>query len=120
VRTLEAARALGDCLIVCMNSDDSVRRLKGPARPLVCQEDRAAVLLALGCVDVVAVFDEDTPERLLAAIAPDVWAKGGDYSQADLPEGDVVRRHGGRCVILPHLSGRSTSGLIEEANARAC
>jgi D-beta-D-heptose 7-phosphate kinase/D-beta-D-heptose 1-phosphate adenosyltransferase len=118
VRTLEAARRLGDCLVVCMNSDDSVRRLKGPDRPLVSQEDRASVLTALGCVDAVAVFDEDTPERVLKLVRPHVWAKGGDYDGRSLPEERVLRDWGGRAVILPYVEGRSTTRLIEEAACR--
>jgi rfaE bifunctional protein nucleotidyltransferase chain/domain len=115
VRTLEAARRLGDCLVVCLNSDDSVRRLKGADRPLVPQEDRAAVLEALGCVDAVVVFGEDTPERALAALRPSIWAKGGDYRDVALPEEATLARWGGRCVFLPFVEGRSTTRLIEEA-----
>jgi len=115
VRMLEAARALGDCLIVCLNSDASVRRLKGPDRPLVGEDDRAAVLAGLGCVDAVAVFDEDDPRELLRTIRPDVWAKGGDYAVADLPEAAELAGWGGRAVIVPYVSGRSTSRLIEIA-----
>ncbi|MBD0347985.1 MAG: D-glycero-beta-D-manno-heptose 1-phosphate adenylyltransferase [Thermoleophilia bacterium] len=118
VATLEAARALGDCLVVCLNSDDSVRRLKGPDRPLVPAEDRAAVLAALGCVDAVVVFDEDTPEAVLEELRPDVWAKGGDYDVSELPETRVVERWGGRAVVLPFLEGRSTTRLATGA-ARA-
>ena len=118
VRTLEAARRLGDCLVVGLNSDASVRRLKGPGRPLVSERDRAAVLCALSCVDAVRIFDEDTPERLLEEIRPDVWAKGGDYLEEDLPEDRVVARFGGRTVILPYIEGRSTTRLIKEAASR--
>jgi rfaE bifunctional protein nucleotidyltransferase chain/domain len=118
VRTLEAARRLGDCLVVCLNSDDSVRRLKGPDRPLVSQEDRASVLRALGCVDAVAVFNENTPERVLKRVRPHVWAKGGDYDAEALPEARVLREWGGRAVILPYVEGRSTTRLIEEAACR--
>ena len=114
VAVLEAARSLGDCLVVCLNSDASVRRLKGPDRPLVPQEDRAAVLRGLASVDAVAVFDEDTPERLLERLRPDLWAKGGDYSVEELPEAHVVERWGGRAVILPYVAGRSTTRLIQE------
>jgi len=92
-----------------------VRRLKGAGRPLVPEEDRAAVLSALGCVDAVRIFHEDTPEKLLDELRPDIWVKGGDYSEADLPEARVVRRWGGRTVILPYMAGRSTTRLIEEA-----
>jgi len=118
IRTLEAARALGDCLVVCLNSDASVRRLKGPGRPVVRQEDRAAVVRALRCVDAVVIFDEDTPEALLDRLRPDVWAKGGDYTVADLPEAQVVARWGGRVELLPFLEGRSSTRLLQEAAAR--
>jgi len=118
IRTLEAARALGDCLVVCLNSDDSVRRLKGEGRPVVPQEDRAAVVRALRCVDGVVIFDQDTPEAVLDRLRPDVWAKGGDYTAADLPEAQVVARWGGRVEILPFLEGRSSTRLLQEAAAR--
>ena len=117
VRMLQAARALGDCLIVCLNSDASVRRLKGPDRPLIAQDDRAAVLDGLSCVDAVAIFEEDDPREILRAIRPDVWAKGGDYAVADLPEAEVLAGWGGRAVIVPYVSGRSTTRLIEVARA---
>jgi rfaE bifunctional protein nucleotidyltransferase chain/domain len=113
VATLRAARGLGDCLVVCLNSDESVRRLKGPSRPLVPAADRARVLEALECVDAVVVFDEDDPRAVLAALRPDVWAKGGDYGGRPLPESEVVRSAGGRVVLLPYLDGRSTSSIIE-------
>jgi D-beta-D-heptose 7-phosphate kinase / D-beta-D-heptose 1-phosphate adenosyltransferase len=118
VHTLEAARRMGDRLVVCLNSDESVRRLKGPGRPLVPERDRAAVLSALSCVDAVRIFSEDTPERLLEEIRPDIWVKGGDYVRTDLPEERVVQRWGGRTVILPYVEGRSTTRLIEEAASR--
>jgi D-beta-D-heptose 7-phosphate kinase / D-beta-D-heptose 1-phosphate adenosyltransferase len=119
VATLEAARALGDCVVVCLNSDDSVRRLKGPGRPLVPQADRARVLAALEPVDAVVVFDEDTPAEVLARIRPDVWVKGGDYAGADLPEAALLREWGGQSVVVPYLDGRSTTGLVTTAAARA-
>jgi D-beta-D-heptose 7-phosphate kinase / D-beta-D-heptose 1-phosphate adenosyltransferase len=118
VATLRAARRLGDCLVVLLNSDDSVRRLKGPSRPLVPQQDRARVLEALECVDAVVVFDEDTPVEALRRIRPDVWAKGGDYAGADVPESAVLREWGGQAVVLPYLQGRSTSRLVATAAAR--
>ena len=115
VSLLRAARALGDCLVVCLNSDDSVRRLKGPTRPLAPEADRVRVLEALECVDAVVVFDEDTPERVLEDLRPDVWAKGGDYALSDLPEAEVVSRWDGETVVLPYLDGRSTTNLIGAA-----
>ncbi|MDR7274328.1 PfkB family carbohydrate kinase [Catenuloplanes atrovinosus] len=116
--TLRAARKLGDCLIVCLNSDSSVAALKGPDRPLNKQDDRAALLSALDCVDAVVIFDEPTPEAVLTWLRPDVWVKGGDYSgEAELPEAALVRRWGGRTVIVPYLSGHSTTSTIEAARA---
>ena len=115
VATLRAARGLGDCLVVCINSDDSVRRLKGPSRPLVTAADRARVLEALEFVDAVVVFDEDTPARVLDRLRPDVWAKGGDYAGADLPEAAVLQRWGGQAVVLPYLDGHSTTALVERS-----
>ncbi|HEV2773195.1 MAG TPA: PfkB family carbohydrate kinase [Thermoleophilaceae bacterium] len=119
VSVLRAARTLGDCLIVLLNSDASMRRLKGADRPLVGQADRAAVLAALDSVDVVVVFDEDTPAAALERLRPDVFAKGGDYAGRDLLETPVIERHGGRAVVLPYVAGRSTARLIEEVALRA-
>ena len=113
VATLRAARGLGDCLVVCINSDDSVRRLKGPSRPMVTAVDRARVLEALEFVDAVVVFEEDTPVEVLDRLRPDVWAKGGDYAGADLPEAAVLRGWGGQAVVLPYLDGHSTTSLVE-------
>jgi D-beta-D-heptose 7-phosphate kinase / D-beta-D-heptose 1-phosphate adenosyltransferase len=115
VALLQAARRTGDCLVVCVNSDDSVRRRKGDGRPLVPLADRIRVLRALECVDAVAVFDEDTPERLLAELRPHIWAKGGDYARAELPEAALVAGWGGQVVLLPYLDGRSTTGIAERA-----
>jgi rfaE bifunctional protein nucleotidyltransferase chain/domain len=115
VSVLSAARRLGDCLVVCLNSDASVRRLKGAGRPVQSAEDRAAVLSALGCVDAVVVFDEDTPAEVLGALRPHVFAKGGDYVAGELPEEAALRGWGGQAVILPYLAGRSTTGLLAQA-----
>jgi rfaE bifunctional protein nucleotidyltransferase chain/domain len=119
VATLRAARRLGDCLVVCVNSDDSVRRLKGPERPLVGHEDRVAVLSALDCVDAVLVFGEDTPCTVLEALRPDIWVKGGDYVAGTLPEDEVLSRWGGRSVVVPYLPGRSTTQLVARARTPA-
>ena len=112
VTLLTQARALGDALVVCLNSDDSVRRAKGDGRPLVTSDDRARVLSALECVDGVVVFDEPTPTELLARLRPDVWVKGSDYSHQEMPEAEVVRRAGGRIVLLPVVDGYSTTRLV--------
>ncbi|HEX2053423.1 MAG TPA: D-glycero-beta-D-manno-heptose 1-phosphate adenylyltransferase [Actinomycetota bacterium] len=114
VSLLEQARALGDCLIVCLNSDASVRRLKGPNRPLVSEQDRRRVLEALSAVDAVAIFDQDTPVQLLEMLRPAIFAKGADYSVADLPEAKALARWGGQAVTLPYLKGRSTTALVRE------
>ena len=110
-RTLSAARALGDCLVVCLNSDDSVRALKGPERPIMGQDDRVELLLALDCVDAVVVFDEHTPDEALRRFRPDVWAKGGDYAASELPEAVTLAEWGGRVVTVPFHPGRSTTRL---------
>jgi rfaE bifunctional protein nucleotidyltransferase chain/domain len=115
VRTLEAARALGDCLVVCLNSDASVRRLKGDDRPLVGQDERAAVLAALRCVDAVAVFDEDDPRAVLRDLRPHLWVKGGDYVADELPEAATLAEWGGRAVVVPYVAGHSTTRLIDVA-----
>jgi rfaE bifunctional protein nucleotidyltransferase chain/domain/rfaE bifunctional protein kinase chain/domain len=115
IATLRAARRLGDCLVVCLNSDDSVRRLKGPDRPISPEADRAHVLSALTGVDAVVVFDEDTPERVLTELRPDIWVKGGDYAGGELPEAELVRSWGGQAVVVPYLDGRSSTGLVTAA-----
>jgi len=126
VATLEAARRLGDCLVVCLNSDASVARLKGPDRPLVPQADRSRLLAALSCVDAVVIFDEPTPHAVLSWLRPDIWVKGGDYGSGggdgpDLPEAAIMHRWGGHTVVVPYLDGRSTSRMIDAARAgRAC
>ncbi|WP_394429489.1 D-glycero-beta-D-manno-heptose 1-phosphate adenylyltransferase [Streptomyces sp. SGAir0957] len=117
VGLLESARRIGDCLIVCLNSDASLARRKGPGRPLNQEADRVRVLEALGSVDAVAVFEEDTPQKLLARLRPDVWVKGGDYSVQDLPEARTLRSWGGQAVVLPYLDGRSTTQLARRAAA---
>jgi rfaE bifunctional protein nucleotidyltransferase chain/domain len=115
VRTLQAAQALGDCLVVCLNSDASVRELKGPGRPVVGQEDRAAVLRALGCVDGVVIFDEQTPSAVLERLRPHIWAKGADYADRELPEASVLAGWGGEVVLLPFVQGKSSTRILEGA-----
>lgn len=118
VAVLQQARALGGCLVVCLNSDASVRRLKGPGRPVVPEQDRIAVLRALDCVDAVAVFDEDTPAALLDTFRPDVFAKGGDYALTDIPEARVLASWGGQAVVLPYVAGKSSTAILREAARR--
>lgn len=119
VRLLRQARRLGDCLVVCLNSDASVRALKGPGRPLVRAQDQARVLAALECVDAVIVFDEPTPAAVLERLRPDVWVKGGDYARGELAEAPVVRRHGGEVVLLPYTGAHSTSQIVAAARTLA-
>jgi D-beta-D-heptose 7-phosphate kinase/D-beta-D-heptose 1-phosphate adenosyltransferase len=115
VSLLEQARALGDALIVCLNSDSSIHRVKGASRPVVGQDDRARVLQALAAVDAVAIFDEETPADLLARLQPDIWVKGTDYANRPMPEADVVRQFGGQIVLVPVIPGYSTSRLVDSA-----
>jgi D-beta-D-heptose 7-phosphate kinase/D-beta-D-heptose 1-phosphate adenosyltransferase len=112
VSYLNRAKALGDVLIVAVNGDDSVRRLKGPERPLNGLDDRLGVLEALSCIDHVIAFDEPTPEALIDIVRPDVYVKGGDYSLDRLPEVPQVERLGGQVRILPYVDDHSTTGLI--------
>ncbi|WFE33349.1 D-glycero-beta-D-manno-heptose 1-phosphate adenylyltransferase [Micromonospora sp. WMMD975] len=119
VRYLTQARALGDLLVVAVNSDGSVRRLKGPDRPVNPVEDRTALLAALACVDHVVVFEEDSPVRLIEAVRPDVYVKGGDYPPEMVPEAPLVRRLGGQVRTLGYVPDRSTSAIIDRIRAQA-
>lgn len=114
VRYLTGARALGDCLIVGLNSDQSVCMLKGPSRPINGQDDRAEVLAALRAVDYVVIFHEKTAETIVNEVKPDIYAKGGDYCVQDLPESKIVEAYGGRIVLIPEVEGRSSSNIIRK------
>lgn len=115
VTYLEAARAVGDALLVGVNADASVRELKGPDRPVNSEEDRAFVLAALACVDAVCIFRERTALRFLEAVQPDFYAKGGDYTIDTINQDErrLVERLGGKVVVLPGVPGRSTTALLE-------
>jgi D-beta-D-heptose 7-phosphate kinase/D-beta-D-heptose 1-phosphate adenosyltransferase len=116
VEYLFAARALGDALVVGLNTDDSVRRLaKAPGRPLNPQDDRAMVLAALGCVDAVTLFGEDTPHAVITALMPDVLVKGGDYTVDTIVGAPEVLAAGGRVEVIPLTPGRSTTSILERA-----
>ena len=120
VRYLEAARQLGDVLVVGVNSDASVRGYKGPGRPVVPQSERAEIVAALRCVDCVTIFDEPTAVHLVEALKPDVYAKGGDYAQntgKPLPEREAVERYGGEVRIIPLVEGHSASELIKRVTS---
>ena len=114
VTYLEAAKNLGDALVVGVNSDASVRRLKGKSRPINPEKDRAAVLSALRCVDFVVLFEEDTPLRIITALKPNVLVKGGDYTPDTIVGADVVRSGGGSVVTIPLVAGKSTTAIAEK------
>jgi D-glycero-beta-D-manno-heptose 1-phosphate adenylyltransferase len=114
VEYLAGARALGDVLVVAVNTDDSARRLgKGPGRPVNAQDDRAYVLAGLAAVDYVTLFGEDTPRELVAALLPDVLVKGGDYSKEEIVGAAEVEAAGGRVVVAPLVPGHSTTSILE-------
>ena len=117
VRYLTAAEAMGDFLVIGLNSDASVRRLKGEGRPIVSEAGRAEVLDALRAVDIVTIFDEPTAEELVRLVRPNVYVKGGDYSLDTLPEAKIVQAAGGRVEFIPFLEGHSTTGVIERIKA---
>ena len=117
VRYLQEARALGDALIVAINSDRSVRAIKGPERPVNPEDERAEVLLALACVDAVVVFDEDTPLAVISRIQPDILVKGADWGADDIVGRDVVEARGGQVVRINLVEGISTTELIRRARA---
>ncbi|MEP5053225.1 MAG: D-glycero-beta-D-manno-heptose 1-phosphate adenylyltransferase, partial [Alloalcanivorax venustensis] len=111
---LDSARRLGDRLVLAVNSDDSIRRLKGPGRPINSLERRMAVLAALEAVDYVVAFDTDTPEPLLEKVRPDILVKGGDYSVDQVVGADIVKRHGGRVEVLDFVENISTTHIVQK------
>ncbi|HEY9686686.1 MAG TPA: adenylyltransferase/cytidyltransferase family protein [Coleofasciculaceae cyanobacterium] len=120
LRYLQACKALGDILVVMVNSDSSVRRLKGPQRPIVDEGDRSELIAGLGCVDYVVLFDEDTPEPLMEVIRPDFHAKGAQYTEENLPEMDTLRRIGAQVRFVPMVENRSTTNVIDTIRERLC
>lgn len=113
VRYLQQARALGDALIVGVNSDRSVRAIKGPARPITAEDERAELIAAMACVDAAVVFDEDTPWELIAALQPDVLVKGADWAKDAIVGRDIVEARGGRVVRVPIEGGYATTNIID-------
>jgi D-beta-D-heptose 7-phosphate kinase/D-beta-D-heptose 1-phosphate adenosyltransferase len=113
VSYLSRARSLGDALIVALNSDRSVRSIKGPGRPILNQQERAEVIAALEAVDYVTIFDDETPRELIAAVLPDVLVKGGDWSLDEIVGREEVEAAGGRVLSLPYIEGSSTTDIIE-------
>jgi rfaE bifunctional protein nucleotidyltransferase chain/domain len=118
IRLLESARSLGDILILALNTDASVQRLKGPTRPLVSQDERAELAAALAAVDAVTLFDEDTPRELIAAVLPDILVKGADWSHF-VAGREEVEAAGGKVLTLPLEPGYSTTGIVENVLARS-
>ena len=119
VEYLEAARRMGDLLVVGLNTDDSVRRLKGPSRPVNPEDDRAYVLAGLAAVDYVTFFADDTPGDLIAALLPDVLVKGGDYRKEDIVGAAEVEAAGGEVIVAPLVPGRSTTAILQRAQTNA-
>lgn len=114
VKYLQAARRLGDLLVLGLNSDASIRRLKGPGRPLIGQEERAHILAALHCIDYVVIFDEDTPLELISVLHPDILVKGGDYTREGVVGREVVESYGGRVELISFVDGKSTTNIINK------
>jgi rfaE bifunctional protein nucleotidyltransferase chain/domain len=114
VKYLDDAKKLGDILVIGMNSDKSVKALKGPSRPINSQDDRASVIAALEAVDFVTIFGEETPEALIKRLKPNVLVKGGDWKIKDIVGGDFVKSLGGKVARIPFLKGRSTSAIIKK------
>lgn len=114
VRYLEKTKTFGDFLIVLLNSDKSVKSIKGPSRPINNEMDRAEILSALRCVDYVVLFDEDSPRNLLDEMKPDVYTKGADYTMETLPEADIMKKNGTRVEFIDFVEGKSTTNTIEK------
>jgi glycerol-3-phosphate cytidylyltransferase len=119
VRYLKEAKNLGDILVVGLNSDYSVKKLKGKGRPILPQEARAEIISSLSFVDYVVIFDEETPERLISLIKPDVHVKGGDYKGKEIPERKIVESYGGKVILVNMVKGYSTTSLIEKVKKDA-
>lgn len=115
---LQSAKMLGDLLVVGVNSDASVSRLKGPERPIKDESQRSSILAALECVDYVVLFEEDTPQRIIGELLPDILVKGGDYQVDEVVGSEVVKQHGGQVEIIEFLPGYSTSGILKKINMK--
>ena len=114
VRYLQKTKSFADVLIVLLNSDKSVKSIKGESRPINPEADRAEILCALSCVDYVVLFDEDSPRDLLDEMKPDVYTKGADYTMVTLPEADIMRKNGTRVEFIEFVQGKSTTGIINK------
>lgn len=118
VRYLEKTKSFADYLIVLLNSDKSVRSIKGPSRPINNENDRAEILSALRCVDYVVLFDEDSPKNLLDEMKPDVYTKGADYTMETLPEADIMRKNNTRVEFIEFVDGKSTTNILKKVNGK--
>ncbi len=119
VRYLQKTKTFADKMLVCLNSDSSVKQIKGPDRPINNEQDRAEILCALECVDFVVLFDETTPQNLLCEIKPDVHTKGADYTIETLPEAKSIMENGGRIEFINFVEGKSTTNVIKKINANS-
>lgn len=119
VRYLQKTKTFADVMIVCLNSDVSVKKIKGPDRPINNENDRAEILCALECVDYVVMFDESSPENLLCEIKPDVHTKGADYTLETLPEAKSIMANGGRIEFISFVEGKSTTNVIKKIGAQS-
>jgi len=113
IKYLERCKSLADALIVGLNSDSSVKKIKGKGRPVTGQKERASILSALECVDYVVIFNESTPDKLIKLICPDILAKGGDWKKGDIVGGSFVKAHGGKVVTIPFVKGYSTTRILK-------
>lgn len=114
IKYLKEAKTLGEILIIGLNSDSSVQRLKGVHRPIITEDERAEILDTLKPVDYVVIFEEDTPIELIKIIKPDILVKGGDYTEGNIVGADYVKSYGGKVVVIPYVKGKSTTGLIDK------
>lgn len=114
IRSLQKAKSLGDILVVGLNSDSSVKKLKGKNRPINNEKNRAEILAALSCIDFVSIFNEDTAEKFLEIVKPNIYIKGGEYNEDTLPEAKIVKKYGGEIFFVPMLPNHSTTKIIEK------
>lgn len=120
IRYLYEAKNLGDFLVVAINDDCSVKRIKGPKRPIMSEKARAEIIASLGCVDVVLIFSEDTPENVIRLLIPDILVKGADWKEDEIVGADIVKDAGGKVITIPYVQGYSTSSIINRIIDRFC
>ena len=120
IRYLHAAKKLGDFLVVAINSDTSVRRIKGKGRPILDERSRSEIIASISCVDSVLIFSEDTPENVIRVLIPDILVKGGDWKESEIIGADIVKKAGGRVSVIPYVAGFSTTSIIKKIINRFC